>query len=165
MKNDMRESSTDHMSELQKEFSDLDCSELTLTEQRSLIFQILYAIDAFEYQVSLESIVDNFYKGFGIIIPHTSAVFHTASAVSAERDELDKHIVPLIENWRFDRLGVSTKLILRLAVWELLNTSTDAAAVINEAVELGKCFAEKDAYKFINGILDEFLKKTNPSQP
>jgi transcription termination factor NusB len=33
-----------------------------------------------------------------------------------------------------------------------------ANIIINEAIELSKCFAEKDAYKFINGILDEAAK-------
>ena len=34
-----------------------------------------------------------------------------------------------------------------------------AKVAINEAIELAKCFAEKDAYKFVNGILDEAVKK------
>lgn len=145
-------------SELEDRYSDLLCTDLTITEQRSLIFQLLYALDAFEYDVSLASIADNLYRGFGVIIPQESAVFKTALAVAAERETLDKHIAPLIENWRLDRLGVATKLILRLATWEMQHTEVDAAVIINEAVELAKCFAEKDAYKFINGILDEFLK-------
>jgi len=32
------------------------------------------------------------------------------------------------------------------------------AIVINEAIELAKCFSEDDAYKFVNGILDELVK-------
>ncbi len=145
-------------SEFQEDYKDLLCTDLTFTEQRSLIFQLLYAIDAFDYDASLESIADNIYRGFGVIIPQESYAFQTALAVSSEREELDKLITPLIENWRFDRLGVATKLILRLSVWELQHTDTDAAVIINEAVELAKCFAEKDSYKFINGILDEFIK-------
>lgn len=159
MKSEMfHDHSNEHTSEPKERYPDLLCSDLTVTEQRSLVFQLLYAVDAFEYDVSLESIADNLYRGFGVRIPLDSAVFRTAYAVSSERETLDKQITPLIENWRFDRLGVATKLILRLAVWELQHTEIDAAVVINEAVELAKCFAEKDAYKFINGILDEFLK-------
>lgn len=133
--------------ELSEEYSELLCSDLTITEQRSLIFQLLYAVDAFSYDVSLQSVVENLHRGFGIIIPPDSQVFKTTLAVSEERDALDKQITPLIENWRFDRLGVVTKLILRLAMWELQHSNLDAAVVINEAVELAKCFAEKDSYK------------------
>ena len=75
------------------------------------------------------------------------------------RQMLDDAIKPLLHNWRFDRIGVCTKLILRLALWELHNTQTSANIVLNEAIELAKCFAERDAYKFVNGILDEAVKK------
>jgi N utilization substance protein B len=66
--------------------------------------------------------------------------------------------MPFLHNWRFDRIGCCTKLILRFAMWELFYTDTPDSIVINEAVELAKCFSEKDAYKFINGILDEAIK-------
>ena len=80
-------------------------------------------------------------------------------AVINERDALDEQYKPLLSNWRFERVGVSTKLILRFATWELLRTDTDSRIVINEAVELAKRFAEKDAYKFVNGILDRLIKE------
>lgn len=131
---------------------------LTQTEQRSLIFHLLYALEAFDYEVSLESIADNFHRGFGISIPKDSDVFIKTDAVAQNRQELDTHIKPLIENWSIDRLGVPTKLILRLALWELRHTKTDPVVIINEAVELAQCFAERDAYKFINGVLDTYRK-------
>ncbi len=135
------------------------CDDLSLGDQRSLVFHLLYAADAFEYQVSLESIADNFGKGFDIIIPEQSQVFITAASIIEEREKLDAMLLPLLANWRFERLGVCTRLILRIGTWELLHTSTDSSVVINEAIELAKCFAEKDAYKFINGILDGFVKQ------
>jgi N utilization substance protein B len=43
-------------------------------------------------------------------------------------------------------------------MWELESRTVSHSIVLNEAIELAKCFAEKDAYKFINGILDEAVK-------
>lgn len=140
--------------------SEINCEDLSQTEQRSLIFHLLYAVDAYEYDISLNSIVDSFARGFGVIIPKESAVYQAAASIIEERAHLDAVIIPLIDNWRFERLGVSTKLILRQSLWEFLHTQTDSAVIINEAVELAKCFAEKDAFKFINGLLDEYLKRT-----
>lgn len=139
----------------------INCESLTQTEQRSLIFHLLYAVDAYEYDISLDAVVDNFARGFGIIIPHESSVYQRGAAIIAERTELDHLLIPLIENWRFERLGVPTKLILRQSLWEFLHTKTDHAVIINEAVELAKCFAEKDAFKFVNGILDQYAKRTS----
>lgn len=134
-------------------------NDLSRREVRSLILHLLYAMDAFEYDRSLETIVANFNQGFDLEIPLTSEVFKIAQSIIQESDSLDNAIKPLLHNWRFDRIGVCTKLILRFALWELANTDTSANIVMNEAIELAKCFAEKDAYKFINGILDEAVKK------
>jgi len=133
-------------------------SDLSRREVRSLIFHLLYSMEAFDYSISLAALVDNYNRGFNLDIPEDSDVFTISQAVIDERDKLDDMIKPRLDNWRFDRIGVSTKLILRFAIWELLNTDTSAEIVINEAIELAKCFAEADAYKFVNGILDKVAK-------
>jgi len=46
-----------------------------------------------------------------------------------------------------------------MALWELIQSKAIASIIINEAVELAKIFAEKDAFKFINGILDQYCKE------
>lgn len=132
--------------------------DLGLWDQRSVIFHLLYAADCFDYTVSLNSIVDNFARGYNLIIPADSEIFKRTQAIIDQRDDLDLGIKPFLSNWRFERIGVATRLILRFAFWELLNSPSDEVLVINEAIELAKCFAEKDAYKFINGILDRYIK-------
>jgi len=128
---------------------------------RSLIFQYLYAMESLDYQNSLQATVDNFNRGYDLDVPLDSEAAQTAQAIVDGRDALDEEIKPLLSNWRFDRIGACTKLILRMALWELAHTDTDPTVVINEAIELAKCFAEKDAYKFINGLLDEKIKRLN----
>lgn len=134
-------------------------NDLSRREVRSLILHLLYAMDAFDYDTSLDAIVENFNRGFELAIPLNSEVYTIADDVIAKRADLDDAIKPLLHNWRFDRIGLCTKLVLRLALWELHYTKTSASIVMNEAIELAKCFAERDAYKFVNGILDEAVKK------
>jgi len=130
--------------------------KLSRREIRSLVFHLIYAMESFDYSVSLESIVDNYNRGFNFDIPLDCEVVTFAKSIIEERDALDKSIEPLLDNWRIERIGVCTKLVLRLSVWEIKHTDTPASIVINEAIELAKCFSEKDAYRFVNGILDEF---------
>ena len=137
----------------------VSCDMLSQRDQRSLVFHLLYAMDAFDYDVSLESIIENFAQVYGCIIHTTDAVFIATQAIIVQRDLLAVELKPFLDNWRFDRLGVATRLILLYAMWELLYTETDHIVIINEAVELSKCFAEDDAYKFVNGVLDEWRKK------
>jgi len=138
--------------------------KLSRREARSLIFHLIYAIEGFSYAISLEAIVDSFNRGFDLDIPSESEVLHIAKGVVEESQELDKIIEPLLDNWRLERIGVCTKLILRLSIWEIKNTDTPSSVVINEAIELAKCFSEKDAYRFVNGILDEVCKKYRPDE-
>lgn len=154
----------DNIQYSQGEFLDSEIlsDDLSHRDQRSLIFHLLYAVDAYDYDVSLESIAENFARGFGIIVQPGSKVFSQVEAIINERAELDKIINSLLANWRFERLGTATRLILRFGIWELLHTEIDPVIIINEAIELAKCFAEKDSYKFINGILDEYVKKNKP---
>lgn len=134
-------------------------TDLSQQDIRSLIFHLLYAAESHEYTISLQSIVDSFNRAYKLNIPFDSEIVATAQAIIDKRDELDARIIPLLINWRFERIGVITKLILRFALWELYYSTTPANIVINEAIELAKCFAEKDAYKFVNGILDKATQK------
>ena len=126
---------------------------------RTLIFHILYAAEAWNYELSIEAIVDNLNRGFDTNIPLEGDITATALKIVATRNELDATMKPLLAHWRIERLGVCTRLILRLAIWEYLNTDIAPQIIMNEAIELAKCFAEKDAYKFVNGVLDELVER------
>jgi len=122
---------------------------------RALAFHYVYAVDRSDNAVTVREVVQQFKKGFGVIIPTDSYAIRVAEGVTSQRVELDALICPYLRNWKLDRLGCCTLLILRIAFWELQQAEAISSVVINEAVELAKAFAEKDAYKFVNGILDQ----------
>ena len=133
--------------------------DLSRRDVRSLIFHFLYAAEAFEYEESVQSIIDSFNRGFDLTIPHDGEIFMIVNDIINKRNELEKIYEPYLANWRSERVSVCTKLILLFAIWELKYTETDARIIINEAIELAKCFAEVDAYRFVNGILDPVSKE------
>src|SRR5262249_5886494 len=63
------------------------------------------------------------------------------------------------ERWRPERNAVLDRLILRMAICELLEAQAPPAVIINEALELARTFSTEDAVKFINGMLDTIRKK------
>ena len=74
--------------------------------------------------------------------------------------ETDAFIAETAERWRPERMAVIDRLILRLAVTELLRGPLPPpAVVINEALELARTFSTEEAVKFINGMLDAIRKK------
>ena len=133
--------------------------EQSRRDARSLVFHLLYMMEEWNYDILLSDLIDNTNKGFDVSIDQESDIAAMAAIIIEKREELDDTIRPLLANWRLERLGVCTRLILRMAAWELKNTELAPQIVINEAIELAKCFAEKDAYKFINGVLDEMMKR------
>jgi transcription antitermination protein NusB len=75
-------------------------------------------------------------------------------------EAVDALIADSVERWRPERMAVIDRLILRMAVCELVrDTHTPHAVVINEAIELGRTFSTEESVKFINGMLDGIRKK------
>lgn len=136
----------------------LPVKQFSRRQVRSLIFHILYALEAYDYQVSIEAVVDMLNRGFDANIDLDSEIVSTARLISDQRDILDEKMLPFLKGWKLNRLGQCTRLILRMGIWELFNTFTPGHIVINEAVELAQGFSEKDAYKFVNGVLDKAYK-------
>lgn len=130
-------------------------AEYSRVQVRSLIFHLLYMIEEHDYAVSLQSIIDVVNRGYDQDIPLDGEIAQASQFIVEHREQLDVIIQSFLEHWKLDRLGLCTRLILRLGTWELLKTDTPSSIVINEAIELSKDFAEKDAYKFVNGILDK----------
>ena len=94
--------------------------------------------------------------------PDELRAFATGLAV----DTVDRmaSIDPLIadtgERWRPERMAILDRLILRMAVCEMLrDRDTPAAVVINESLELARTFSTEESVKFINGMLDAIRKK------
>jgi N utilization substance protein B len=70
----------------------------------------------------------------------------------------DEHIAAVnakLKDWDFVRLGYVEQAILLLALAEYELRDVERAVVINEAVELAKEFGDTDAYKLVNGVLDQ----------
>jgi N utilization substance protein B len=71
----------------------------------------------------------------------------------------DPLIAEQAEHWRLSRMALLDRLILRLAVYELLHTDTPRPVIINEAIELAKKFSTEESARFINGVLDAIRRR------
>ena len=74
-------------------------------------------------------------------------------------EEIDGHIARRAQNWRVERMAILDRLVLRLAIYEMLaDPDTPAKVVINEAIELARRFSGDEAVPFVNGVLDAVRK-------
>ena len=68
--------------------------------------------------------------------------------------EADRRIGEASVGWPIDRMAVVDRIVLRLAVAELLDPAgPPPAVVIDEAVELAKEYSTDESGRFVNGIL------------
>ena len=78
-------------------------------------------------------------------------------------------IDPLIEghaeHWRPERMALIDRLIMRMAIYEMLVERTPPAIAIDEALELAKTFSGEGAVRFINGVLDAVRRDTVAAAP
>ena len=77
-----------------------------------------------------------------------------------DRALIDDYISTAARNWRVERMAVIDRLLLRLAVHELLDhPETPPRVVIDEAIELARSYSGEDSAKFVNGVLDGIFKR------
>ncbi|MCS7278485.1 MAG: transcription antitermination factor NusB [Thermodesulfobacteriaceae bacterium] len=75
-------------------------------------------------------------------------------------DFIDGLIKKHVPSWPFERLNLTDKNILRIAIYELFfRPEIPEIVSINEAIELAKIYGTDDSPAFINGVLDSIYKK------
>lgn len=76
------------------------------------------------------------------------------------REEADALIARHVENWELDRLALTDRLVLRMAIAELLFFEDIPPKVtLNEALEVAKAFSTEKSGAFVNGVLDAVLRE------
>jgi N utilization substance protein B len=69
--------------------------------------------------------------------------------------ELEKIVTDKIKNWDIERIAAIDKIILELAICEMINfPSIPVKVTINEYIEISKLYSTPKSKQFINGILD-----------
>ena len=76
------------------------------------------------------------------------------------QEMLDKEVTGMVQNWEYKRIALVDRLILRLALCEMLYFNEIPPKVtMNEAIELAKMYSTEQSGRFVNGILDSTYKK------
>ena len=93
--------------------------------------------------------------------PESRQAFAAALArgTAARAAEIDPLIATHARNWRLSRMAVLDRLILRMAIFELLGGRTPPLVVIDEAIELAKTFSGDQSAGFVNGVLDSVRRE------
>lgn len=81
-------------------------------------------------------------------------VMQLLEAVELNESRANELIAANSRAWTIDRLALVDRLIMTLAIGELLMADRPPTAVVlNEAVELARTFSTDDSPAFVNGVL------------
>jgi len=128
---------------------------------REKVLQILYA-----YEMNNENLMALTKSVLGDVTEENDKKFgeDLVNAVLIHKKELDEKIKDRIDNWEINRVAIIDKILLRIAICELLYFPDIPPKVsINEAIEIAKEFSTAGSGKFINGILDAILSEEKTS--
>lgn len=123
------------------------------TRARQFALEVLYQVDLCGSEVFEESLADMVARaGDSEVSDFASSLVR---GTLQTRDELDRIIKEVAQNWDLSRMATIDRNILRLGTYELLHREDIPPKVsINEAIELGKRYSTAESGTFVNGILD-----------
>ena len=118
-----------------------------------LLFQIGFRNDPISNQI------ETFKENYPEVVQDEAYFLDIVYGVINSRDELDEKFVPFLKNWKLERLPQTDRIILEIAVYEILTVEEIPTSVsINEAVKLAKKFGTDNSSSYINGVLSNFVK-------
>jgi transcription antitermination protein NusB len=82
-----------------------------------------------------------------------------AASAWEHRATADRWVERVAPQWPPHRQPAVDRNVLRMAVWEMVNTATPPKVVIDEAIELAKHFSTEQSASFVNGVMDAILKE------
>lgn len=76
---------------------------------------------------------------------------------------LDEQLQVFLVGRSLEKLDLVERAILRLGAYELCyQPELPYKVVLNEAIELAKCFGATDGHKYVNGVLHQLAQKVRP---
>jgi transcription antitermination protein NusB len=130
------------------------------SRQRAL--QVLYQWDLTHQPVesAIASFYETLYSEENVRRPARDEFMEElAKGACGMAPDIDRRIEENSANWRLERMPAVDRNILRLAVYEILQSATPPAVVIDEALELARQFSGEESVGFINGVLDAVHKE------
>lgn len=87
-------------------------------------------------------------------------VIRVLKGVSENEAQINETISKYLVKWKLERLPKMNLAILKMATYEILfDEDIPNKVTINEAIELAKRYGDDNAPSFINGVLNNLIKK------
>ena len=136
---------------------------MSVTSQRSarvFAMQLLYAMNITAATVA--QCIDGVLKSQEITDEMKRYGMTLVDLVQEHSGELDEEIGKLSIGWDLARIAKLDRLILQVAMVELLyRKDIPTKVAIQEAVQIANKYSTEESFRFVNGILNQFARNRN----
>lgn len=133
---------------------------MALTQQkfRETVFQMLHAHEFGHCEP--DELIRLVMKELKLSRATVRRAFSRVEEVRGHLKEIDEMIERASESYRFERIGLVERSLLRLAVYEIwYDENIPAKVAISEAIRLTRKFATPESANYVNAILDNIYKQ------
>ena len=128
-------------------------------KHREEAIKILYAMEI-NNQFNTE-FIDNYAINNNIEKDSMSYTYELLLEYFDNKDKIEDIINREEKNYKFNRIPLIDKCIVRLALVEIEYLDIPVGVAINEAVEISKIYSEVDSYKVVNSLLGRISRSMN----
>ncbi|TXI40268.1 MAG: transcription antitermination factor NusB [Nitrosomonas sp.] len=126
---------------------------------REIVFQAMYSLHI--VYGNGPDIIAMLAKELGIVKSSVTEAYEQAQVILLKVPDLDKMIASAAHSYSIERISITEKNILRLALYELFfDDNIPPKVAISEAVRLTRKFSTPQAAAFVNAVLDNLYKKS-----
>jgi len=132
---------------------------------RAWTLQILYAWESRDCAVPLSGVLADFLAERRVAQSSQDYLFRLVRVIEARLDEIDRTLQAALTNWRLERLSRIDRNVLRIGAAELIDMAdVPVRTSIQEAILLAEKYGSNESPRFVNGVLDAVMKKTEASR-
>lgn len=128
-------------------------------KHREEAIKILYAMEI-NNQFNTE-FIDNYAINNNIEKDSMSYTYELLLEYFDNKDKIEDIINREEKNYKFNRIPLIDKCIVRLALVEIEYLDIPVGVAINEAVEISKIYSGVDSYKVVNSLLGRISRSMN----
>lgn len=125
---------------------------------REIVLKILYLMEVTgQWETAPDAILNEnryFFKGLNEI--EKDFVFKLVRQVVSERESIDRTISDQLIGWRFSRLKVVERNLLRMGMGEA-SFNPERVVIIDDLVRMAKKYGDTDSYRIVNAVLDKVV--------
>lgn len=128
-------------------------------KHREEAIKILYAMEINDKFNS--EFIDQYINNNNIEKDSMSYTYELLLEYIDNRDKIENIINKEEKNYKFNRISLLDKCIVRLALAEIEFLDIPIGVSINEAVEISKIYSGVDSYKVVNSLLGKITRSMN----